>query len=90
MLVHIYHWWRLTWPSAWALPDRLLGDKAYDTDQLAEDLAEFGVELIAPHRRNRRPENNTQDGRPSRRYKRRRKAERTISQLQNYRRLCIP
>ena len=33
--------------------------------------------------------NVTQDGRPLRRYKRRFTVERTISWLQNYRRLCI-
>ena len=70
-------------------PERLIGDKAYDSDQLADELAGRGVELIAPHRSNRKPENKTQDGRPLRRYKRRWKVERTISWLQNYRRLCI-
>jgi len=45
--------------------------------------------LIAPHRRNRRPETATQDGRMLRRYKRRWTVERTIAWFQNYRRLCI-
>ncbi|NJN70528.1 MAG: transposase, partial [Nitrospira sp.] len=40
-------------------------------------------------RRNRLPENKTQDGRPLRRYKRRWKVERTIAWLQHFRRLCI-
>lgn len=71
------------------VPQRLIGDKAYDSDALAEELAARGTALIAPHRRNRRPENKTQDGRPLRRYKRRWKVERTIAWLQNYRRLCI-
>ncbi|MFG0252408.1 MAG: hypothetical protein ACF8NJ_05985 [Phycisphaerales bacterium JB038] len=31
----------------------------------------------------------TQDGRPLRRYRRRRKVERTIAWIQNFRRLCI-
>lgn len=70
-------------------PERLIGDMAYDSDPLADKLAEQGIELIAPHRSNRRPENKTQDGRPLRRYKRRWIVERTISWLQNYRRLCI-
>lgn len=70
-------------------PQRIIGDKAYDSDPLAEELADEGIELIAPHRQNRKPENKTQDGRPLRRYKRRWKVERTISWLQNYRRLCI-
>lgn len=70
-------------------PERVVGDKAFDSDELDEELAADGVELIAPHRRNRRPENATQDGRPLRRYSRRWKVERTIAWFQNYRRLCI-
>ncbi len=70
-------------------PERVIGDKAYDSDELDEDLADEGVEMIAPHRANRRPENVTQDGRPLRRYGRRWKVERTISWIQNFRRLCI-
>ena len=68
-------------------PDRLIGDKAYDSDPLAERLwEERGIELIAPHRRNRtRPP--TQDGRPLRRYKRRWKVERLFAWLHNFRRL---
>ena len=70
-------------------PRRLLGDKAYDSDRRAAQLAEQGVEMIAPHRASRRPENITQDGRPLRRYKRRWTVERTIGWLQHFRRLCI-
>ncbi len=71
------------------MPERLIGDKAYDSDALDEELAAQGVELISPHRRNRKPENHTQDGRALRRYKRRWTVERTISWIQNFRRLCI-
>lgn len=71
------------------VPERVIGDKAYDSDALDEELADEGVELIAPHRGNRKPENKTQDGRPLRRYKRRWKVERTIAWLQHFRRLCI-
>jgi transposase len=49
----------------------------------------MGIEMIAPHRRNRSPKNATQDGRPLRRYTRRWTVERTISWFQNFRRLCI-
>ena len=70
-------------------PERIIGDKAYDSDALDDELAAQGMEMIAPHRRNRKPENQTQDGRPLRRYKRRWLVERTIGWLQNYRRLCI-
>ena len=70
-------------------PERIIGDKAYDSDKLDEDLEDEGIEMIAPHRSNRKPENVTQDGRPLRRYKRRWTVERTISWIQNFRRLCI-
>ena len=67
--------------------ERVIGDKAYDSDPLDAVLKEQGVELIAAHRANRRK--RTQDGRPLRRMARRWTVERTISWLQNYRRLCI-
>lgn len=70
-------------------PERIIGDKAYDSDMLDDDLAQVGIEMIAPHRANRKPKNATQDGRPLRRYKRRWTVERTISWFQNFRRLCI-
>src|SRR6476620_4847378 len=38
---------------------------------LDQTLAELGIDMISPHRSNRRPENLTQDGRPLRRYRRR-------------------
>jgi transposase len=71
------------------MPPRVIGDKAYDCDQLDAALAERGVELIAPHRAGRKPENITQDGRPLRRYRRRWTVERSIAWIQNFRRLCI-
>lgn len=70
-------------------PVKLIGDKAYDSDKLDSRMAGKGVEMIAPHRSNRKPGNKTQDGRPLRRYKRRWTVERTIGWLQNHRRLCI-
>jgi len=70
-------------------PERIIGDKAYDSDRLDETMAEKGVEMIAPHRINRKTENATQDGRPLRRYVRRWTVERTIGWFQNFRRLCI-
>ena len=70
-------------------PLRVIGDKAYDSDDLDEELACQGVEMIAPHRSSRKAENVTQDGRPLRRYDRRWTVERTISWFQNFRRLCI-
>ena len=68
-------------------PDRVIGDKAYDSDQLDKRLLkERGIELIAPHRVNRKRK-PTQDGRKLRRYKRRWKIERVFAWLQNYRRV---
>ncbi len=50
-------------------PEKLIGDKAYDNDPLDEEQAEQGIEMIAPHKRNRvKP--STQDGRKLRRYQR--------------------
>ena len=69
------------------LPERLIGDKAFDSDPLDRRLlAERGIHLIAPHRENRRRP-PTQDGRPLRRYRRRRRVERLHAWLQNFRRL---
>jgi len=70
-----------------AQPQRLIGDKGYDSDALDRTLADLGIEMIAPHRSNRRPENVTQDGRSLRRYKNRWVVERTIAWLGNHRRL---
>jgi len=71
------------------LPERLIGDKAYDSDQLDAHLAEErGIEMIAPHRNNRlKPP--TQDGRKLRRYRKRWKVERLFAWLQNFRRLVV-
>lgn len=53
------------------VPERLIGDKGYDSDGLDEQvLNQFGTEMIAPHKQNRRLENKTQDGRALRRFKR--------------------
>jgi transposase len=68
--------------------ERLIYDKAADSDELRERLKRRGIELIAPHRSNRRKK-KTQDGRPLRRYKRRWKMERTISWIGNYRKLVV-
>ena len=68
-------------------PERLIGDKAYDSDPLDAELAERGIELIAPHRANRKKA-PTQDGRKLRRYCRRWKVERLWAWLQNFRRVA--
>ncbi len=69
------------------LPERLIGDKAYDSDKLALDLWEtHNIELIAPNRSNRR---KSQDGRPLRRYRKRWKVERFFAWLGNFRRIVV-
>ena len=52
------------------LPERLIGEKAYDSDKLDAHLAQHGVQLTSSQRSNRKPENKTQDGRSLRRYQR--------------------
>jgi len=71
------------------LPARAIGEKAYNSDDLDQRLAEArGVAMIAPHRGNRR-KSATQDGRPLRRYKHRWKIERVFAWLQNFRHLVV-
>src|SRR4030095_14839843 len=77
----------LAFAEAEAQPQRLVGDKGYDSDALDQTLAELGIEMISPHRSNRRPENATQDGRPLRRFRKRWIVERTIAWLGHHRRL---
>jgi transposase len=68
-------------------PQRLIGDKAYDSDPLDQRIREhLRVERIAPHRWNR-SKPVTQDGRALRRYRRRWKIERLFAWLHNYRRI---
>ena len=67
-------------------PERLIGDKAYDSDPLDAQLAVQDVQMIAPHRRGRKKP-ATQDGRVLRRYRRRWKVERLFAWLQNFRRI---
>ncbi len=66
------------------LPERIIGDKAYDSDPLDAEMATIGVQVIAPHKANRK-RTQTQDGRSLRRYRRRWKVERW---LQNFRRMA--
>ena len=71
------------WPAT-----RLLYDKAADSDPLREQLGERFVELICPHRGNRKKP-PTQDGRKLRRYRHRWRIERSISWLQRFKRLVV-
>ena len=69
-------------------PDRLIGDRAYDSDPLRKRLARRGITVIVPYRSNcvhRRYE----DHRLLRRYRHRWIIERTFAWLGSYRRLLI-
>jgi transposase len=70
-----------------AKPEHLIGDRAYDSDGLDEDLMQDGVNMIAPHRSTRKLK--TQDGRHLRRYQRRWLVERFFAWLQWKRRLLV-
>ncbi|OHB56287.1 MAG: hypothetical protein A2Y12_02535 [Planctomycetes bacterium GWF2_42_9] len=71
------------------VPEKIIGDMAYDSDPLDNRLAkERGIELIAPHKTNR-VKSMTQDGRVLRRYKKRWKVKRLFAWLQNFRRLVV-
>lgn len=70
------------------LPEKLIGDRAYDSDPLDEKLAGLGVELIAPHKNNRKKP-KTQDRRKLRRYKKRWKIERFFAWMFNYRKCVV-
>ena len=67
---------------------RLILDRGYDSDPLRFRLQEQGIDMICPHRRNRKKP-KTYDARKLRRYKRRWKVERTFAWFGNYRRLLV-
>ena len=71
-----------------AKPDNLIGDRAYDSDPLDDELRKDGIEMIAPHRSNRR-KSAMQDGRRLRRYARRWPVERFFAWIQWQRRLLV-
>jgi len=37
-------------------PQNLIGDNAYDSDKLDTELRSYGIELVSPHRSNRKKE----------------------------------
>jgi len=67
-----------------ALPERMIGDKAYDSDPLDDRLRQRGIEMIAPNRQKRR---KPQDGKLLRRYRHRWRIERLFASLKNFRRV---
>jgi transposase len=66
-------------------PQKLIGDRAYDSAILEEELALQDIQLIAPNRSNHRA--RWQDGRALRRYARRWKVERLFAWLLRFRRV---
>jgi transposase len=70
------------------LPQRLVYDRAADSDPLRERLRERGIELVCPHRKGRKKP-PTQDGRKLKIYKHRWPVERTNAWLQNFRRVLV-
>ncbi len=68
-------------------PERIVGDRAYDSHPLWKRLKRRGIDLIVPHLKNRR--RRWQDGRKLRRYLHRWIVERTISWLFSIRRIVV-
>src|SRR6201993_2849665 len=71
-----------------AKPENLVGDRAYDSDPLDEELRKEGIEMIAPHRSNR-SKPPTQDRRRLSRYMRRWLVERFFAWIQWQRRILV-
>jgi len=68
--------------------ERLIYDRAGDYDDVRDALEQRSVDLIVPHRSNRKKPKR-QDGRKLRRFKKRWKVERTFAWLGNFRRLLV-
>ena len=68
-------------------PKRLIYDRALDSDAHRRRLASQAIELVCPHRKNRRRP-KLQDGRALRRYRRRWTVERSNAWLHNFRRFA--
>jgi transposase len=69
-------------------PERVIADRAYDSDPLRERLRKRRIDLIVPYRDNNR-QRRYEDGRKLRRYKRRWIVERTNAWLGQFRRLLV-
>ena len=69
-------------------PERLVLDKAFDSEQFRDRIAARGTYPIVPYRK-RAVSRRYGDGRELRRYKRRWKVERTFAWLGNFRRLVV-
>jgi transposase len=71
-----------------AKPQNLIGDRAYDSGPLDEELRQDGIAMIAPHRANR-TKPPTQDRRRLSRYMRRWLVERFFAWIQWQRRILV-
>lgn len=69
-------------------PERLIGDRGYDSNGARALLVRRGIEPIIPARSNNQAATH-QDGRKLRRYKRRWIIKRSNSWLQNFRRIVV-
>ena len=69
-------------------PDRLIADKAYDSNGLRTRLAGRGIKPLTPARSTSKKATH-QDGRSLRRYRRRWKIERTFAWLLSFRRITV-
>jgi transposase len=69
-------------------PQRVIAERANDSDSLRRWLQARGIELVCSHRKSRRKP-PTQDGRALRRYRKRWKVEGTFVWLGNFRRLVV-
>ena len=65
-------------------PDRMLGDKGYDSDQIRDDLTDRGIEPVIPPRSNRKAMINYD----RETYKRRNLIERCVNRLKQFRRIA--
>jgi transposase len=65
-------------------PDRLLGDKGYDSDEIRDDLTKRGIKPVIPPRSNRKT--LIAYGREA--YKRRNLIERCVNRLKQLRRIA--
>lgn len=69
-------------------PERLIADRAYDSDPARKRLLQRGITLIVPYRENR-TNRKYEDGRKLRRYRRRWVVERTFAWFGSFRRLLV-
>lgn len=66
-------------------PEKIIADRAYDSNKFRDELAARNIELIAPHLKTRKTKR--QDGRTLKRYRHRWIVERTFSWLHNFKRI---